>query len=172
MTVPHRSGLESLGHKVTAGKTILSKGKVSTTDFIGFSFQPASLKLIFGSCSGWSLGFVCSSIPVHFIIKIYFYICLMTWIPRFLKPLILWRLSEVISIFNDMNAMQNRHWTTQAQCNRLALRVPTEGGGKYPPVLADYSLREKAEGLWFLFFRFETIETHDLFLIFDKYILF
>ena len=43
MALPQRSGLESLGHKVTAGKTILSKGKVSTTDFIGFSYQPASL---------------------------------------------------------------------------------------------------------------------------------
>ena len=46
MALPQRSGLESLGHKVTAGKTILSKGKVSTTDVIGFSYQPVSLNLI------------------------------------------------------------------------------------------------------------------------------
>ena len=43
MALPQRSGLESRGHSVTVGKTILSKGKVSTTDFIGFSYQPASL---------------------------------------------------------------------------------------------------------------------------------
>ena len=47
MAVPQRSGLESLGHKVTVGKTILSIGKVSTTDFMGFSIQPASTNLIF-----------------------------------------------------------------------------------------------------------------------------
>ena len=46
MAVPQRSGLESCGHKVTVGKTILSIGKVSTTDFIGFSYQPASLNYI------------------------------------------------------------------------------------------------------------------------------
>ena len=40
ITLPQRSGLESLGHSVTVGKTILSKGKVSTTDFMGFSYQP------------------------------------------------------------------------------------------------------------------------------------
>ena len=50
MTLPQRSGLESLGHKVTDGKTILFKGKVSTTDFIGFSYQPASLNLIYSRC--------------------------------------------------------------------------------------------------------------------------
>ena len=43
ITLPQRSGLESLGHSVTVGKTILSKGKVSTTDFMGFSIQPVSL---------------------------------------------------------------------------------------------------------------------------------
>ena len=43
ITLPHRSGLESLLHNVTDGNTILSKGKVSTTDFIGFSYQSASL---------------------------------------------------------------------------------------------------------------------------------
>jgi hypothetical protein len=42
MAVPQRSGLESRGHSVTVGKTILSMGKVSTTDFMGFSIQPAS----------------------------------------------------------------------------------------------------------------------------------
>jgi hypothetical protein len=42
MTLPQRSGLESRGHSVTVGNTILSIGKVSTTDFIGFSCQPAS----------------------------------------------------------------------------------------------------------------------------------
>jgi hypothetical protein len=47
MAVPQRSGLESRGHSVTAGKTILSMGKVSTTDFMGFSIQPASTNLIF-----------------------------------------------------------------------------------------------------------------------------
>ena len=46
MAVPQRSGLESCGHKVTAGKTILSIGKVSTTDFMGFSIQPASRNFI------------------------------------------------------------------------------------------------------------------------------
>ena len=46
MAVPQRSGLESCGHKVTVGKTILSIGKVSTTDFIGFSYQSASLNYI------------------------------------------------------------------------------------------------------------------------------
>ena len=43
MAKPQRSGLESLGHSVTVGKTILSRGKVTTTDFIGLSYQPASL---------------------------------------------------------------------------------------------------------------------------------
>ena len=43
MTLPQRSGLESRGHSVTVGKTILFRGKVSTTDFIGFSYQPAIL---------------------------------------------------------------------------------------------------------------------------------
>ena len=47
ITLPQRSGLESLGHSVTAGKTILSKGKVSTTDFMGFSIQPVSLNFIY-----------------------------------------------------------------------------------------------------------------------------
>ena len=47
MAVPQRSGLESCGHKVTVGKTILSIGKVSTTDLMGFSIQPASTNLIF-----------------------------------------------------------------------------------------------------------------------------
>ena len=47
MAVPQRSGLESCGHKVTVGKTILSIGKVSTFDFMGFSIQPASTNLIF-----------------------------------------------------------------------------------------------------------------------------
>ena len=47
MTVPQRSGLESCGHKVTVGKTILSIGKVSTFDFMGFSIQPASRNLMF-----------------------------------------------------------------------------------------------------------------------------
>ena len=47
MALPQRSGLESLGHSVTAGKTILSKGKVSTTDFMGFSIQPVSLNFIY-----------------------------------------------------------------------------------------------------------------------------
>ena len=47
MAVPQRSGLESRGHSVTAGKTILSIGKVSTTDFMGFSIQSASTNLIF-----------------------------------------------------------------------------------------------------------------------------
>ena len=42
IAVPQRSGLESWGHSVTVGKTILSMGKVSTTDFMGFSIQPAS----------------------------------------------------------------------------------------------------------------------------------
>ena len=50
MTLPQRSGLESRGHSVTVGKTILSIGKVSTTDFIGFSCQPASLKSICSRC--------------------------------------------------------------------------------------------------------------------------
>ena len=50
MAVPQRSGLESRGHSVTAGKTILSMGKVSTTDFMGFSIQPASTNLIFNLC--------------------------------------------------------------------------------------------------------------------------
>ena len=40
MAAPQRSGLESRGNKVTAGKTILLMGKVTTTDFIGFSYQP------------------------------------------------------------------------------------------------------------------------------------
>ena len=57
MAVPQRSGLESCGHKVTVGKTILSIGKVSTTDFMGFSIQPAStnLSLIFFNflCNGF-----------------------------------------------------------------------------------------------------------------------
>ena len=44
--VPQRSGLESRGHSVTDGKTILSKGKVSTTDFMGFSIQPANANLM------------------------------------------------------------------------------------------------------------------------------
>ena len=47
ITLPQRSGLESLGHSVTVGKTILSKGKVSTTDFMGFSIQPVSLNYIY-----------------------------------------------------------------------------------------------------------------------------
>ena len=47
MAVPQRSGLESRGHSVTDGKTILSKGKVSTTDFMGFSIQPASSNSMF-----------------------------------------------------------------------------------------------------------------------------
>ena len=47
ITLPQRSGLESLGHSVTVGKTILSIGKVSTTDFIGFSIQPVSLHYIY-----------------------------------------------------------------------------------------------------------------------------
>jgi hypothetical protein len=47
ITLPQRSGLESLGHSVTVGKTILSKGKVSTTDFMGFSIQPVSLNFIY-----------------------------------------------------------------------------------------------------------------------------
>ena len=47
MAVPQRSGLESCGHKVTVGKTILSIGKVSTTDFMGFSIQPASANFWF-----------------------------------------------------------------------------------------------------------------------------
>ena len=47
MAVPQRSGLESWGHKVTVGKTILLIGKVSTTDFMGFSIQPASKNFIF-----------------------------------------------------------------------------------------------------------------------------
>ena len=47
IAVPQRSGLESRGHSVTVGKTILSIGKVSTTDFMGFSIQPASTNLIF-----------------------------------------------------------------------------------------------------------------------------
>ena len=46
MAVPHRSGLESCGHNVTVGKTILFMGKVSTTDFMGFSIQPASSNFI------------------------------------------------------------------------------------------------------------------------------
>ena len=50
MAVPQRSGLESCGHKVTVGKTILLIGKVSTTDFMGFSIQPASTNLIFNFC--------------------------------------------------------------------------------------------------------------------------
>ena len=50
MTLPQRSGLESRGHSVTVGKTILSIGKVNTTDFIGFSCQPASLKSICSRC--------------------------------------------------------------------------------------------------------------------------
>ena len=47
IALPQRSGLESLGHSVTVGKTILSKGKVSTTDFMGFSIQPVSLNFIY-----------------------------------------------------------------------------------------------------------------------------
>ena len=47
MAVPQRSGLESRGHSVTDGKTILSKGKVSTTDFMGFSIQPANANLMY-----------------------------------------------------------------------------------------------------------------------------
>ena len=47
MAVPQRSGLESRGHKVTVGKTILSIGKVSTFDLMGFSIQPASKIFIF-----------------------------------------------------------------------------------------------------------------------------
>ena len=47
IALPQRSGLESLGHSVTVGKTILSKGKVSTTDFMGFSIQPVSLNYIY-----------------------------------------------------------------------------------------------------------------------------
>jgi len=47
MEVPQRSGLESCGHNVTVGKTILFMGKVSTTDFMGFSIQSASSNLIF-----------------------------------------------------------------------------------------------------------------------------
>ena len=47
ITLPQRSGLESLGHSVTDGKTILSMGKVSTTDFMGFSIQPVSLNFIY-----------------------------------------------------------------------------------------------------------------------------
>ena len=50
ITLPQRSGLESLGHSVTVGKTILSKGKVSTTDFMGFSIQPVSLNYIYSRC--------------------------------------------------------------------------------------------------------------------------
>ena len=47
ITLPQRSGLESLGHSVTVGKTILSKGKVCTTEFMGFSIQPVSLNYIY-----------------------------------------------------------------------------------------------------------------------------
>ena len=43
MTLPQRSGLESLGHKVIVGKTALSRGITSTFEFIGFSYQPESL---------------------------------------------------------------------------------------------------------------------------------
>ena len=43
MTLPQRSGLESRGHSVTVGKTILSIGKVSTTDFIGLSYQSVNV---------------------------------------------------------------------------------------------------------------------------------
>ena len=43
MALPQRSGLESRGHSVTVGKKILSRGKVSTTDFIGLSYQPVSI---------------------------------------------------------------------------------------------------------------------------------
>ena len=43
MTLPQRSGLESLGHKVIVGKTALSMGITSTFEFIGFSYQPESL---------------------------------------------------------------------------------------------------------------------------------
>ena len=50
MALPQGSGLESRGHRVTVGKTILSIGKVSTTDFIGFSYQPASVNFIFSRC--------------------------------------------------------------------------------------------------------------------------
>ena len=47
ITLPQRSGLESRGHSVTVGKTILSKGKTSTTDFMGFSIQPVSVNFIY-----------------------------------------------------------------------------------------------------------------------------
>ena len=50
MALPQRSGLESLGHKVTVGKIIFLIGKVSTTDSIGFSCQPASSKFVQGKC--------------------------------------------------------------------------------------------------------------------------
>ena len=97
---------------------------------------------------------------------IYFYKSLMTWSPRFLhtffnlwhhggchRPfLLLWY--EGCMIQESYCCAVGIGQQAKVQCNRLAFIIPTQGcrnqKGTYPLVLANHSLEEKAEGLWFL----------------------
>ena len=105
-----------------------------------------------------------NSKPVHFIMKNYLYKSLMTWLPRFLnyffQPLSSWRLSDAVSVsmvwrLRDSRVilLQSRHWTTSTmqQTSFLSTKSgPYKPGERGEHVLANHSLEEKTEGLWFL----------------------
>ena len=95
MAVPQRSGLESCGHKVTVGKTILSIGKVSTFDFMGFSIQPASTNLIFIFVYWFQISVQCPTASVIIV-----FCCIAAWIQPNISGcqqdfLVVWRWNQL-----------------------------------------------------------------------------